>query len=146
MSYLPALPVAVLPERFVINLSMRLDFRAPFGDATRPELFAGALEITKWADGIGFDSVMFSEHHGWADGYNPSPIVTAAAVAGATRQIGIALGAFLLPYHDPIRVAEDIAVLDHICGGRLLFVIVGSGYVASEFPMFRVPPRERGAL
>jgi alkanesulfonate monooxygenase SsuD/methylene tetrahydromethanopterin reductase-like flavin-dependent oxidoreductase (luciferase family) len=129
----------------LINLSMRLDFRAPFDDA-RPELFAAALEITKWADAVGFDSVMFPEHHGWADGYNPSPIVAAAAHAAVTKRLGIALGALLLPYHDPIRVAEDLAVLDHICAGRLRFVLVGSGYVPDELAMFRVPPRERGAM
>ena len=128
------------------NLSMRLDFRAPPGGVPRQELFAAALEIAIWADRVGFDHVMYPEHHGWVDGYNPSPIVTAAAHAAATKRIGIALGAFLLPYHDPLRVAEDLAVLDHICAGRLRFVIMGTGYVAEEFPMFRVPPLERGRI
>ena len=63
---------------------LRYDFRLPaFGTATQAELYQTALEQCEWADRLGFATVTLSEHHGSPDGYLPSPIVFAAAVAGA---------------------------------------------------------------
>jgi alkanesulfonate monooxygenase SsuD/methylene tetrahydromethanopterin reductase-like flavin-dependent oxidoreductase (luciferase family) len=94
------------------------------------------LDHLRWADRLGFDSVTFSEHHGSDDGYLPSPVVAAAAAAGATEQISIVISALILPLYDAVRLAEDLAVLDLISGGRLQLVI-GAGYRTEEYAMHR---------
>jgi alkanesulfonate monooxygenase SsuD/methylene tetrahydromethanopterin reductase-like flavin-dependent oxidoreductase (luciferase family) len=95
-------------------------------------LYAAMLEQTAWSDAHGFDAVCLGEHHGAANGYLASPIVAAAAVAGRTQQLGIHLTALILPLHDPVRAAEDLAALDLASAGRLLPVI-GAGHQAAEF-------------
>ena len=125
-------------------LKLRYDLRAPF-DSTRDraDRYAAALDQIAWADGLGFHSVQFHEHHGTADGYLPSPIVFAAAAAARTSRIGIEVGALLVPLHDPLRLAEDLAVLDLISRGRLT-VVPGAGYVPEEFEMFGKRKSQRG--
>jgi alkanesulfonate monooxygenase SsuD/methylene tetrahydromethanopterin reductase-like flavin-dependent oxidoreductase (luciferase family) len=125
-------------------LGLRYDLRLPgAGAAPRKRLLDTALEQCAWADDLGFGSVTLSEHHGSADGYLPSPIVFGAAVAARTRGMFINLGALIVPLHDPLRLAEDLAVLDLLSGGRLI-VTVGAGYVESEFQMFGKKLRDRG--
>jgi alkanesulfonate monooxygenase SsuD/methylene tetrahydromethanopterin reductase-like flavin-dependent oxidoreductase (luciferase family) len=68
----------------------------------------------------------------------------AAAVAGRTQQLRLSLSALVLPLHDPLRVAEDVAVLDQASGGRVDLVI-GAGYVPQEFAMFGAALDERAA-
>ncbi|MBO0729751.1 MAG: LLM class flavin-dependent oxidoreductase, partial [Acidimicrobiaceae bacterium] len=97
--------------------------------------FAACLDQCEWADKLGFESVALTEHHGSEDGYNPSPLTLAAAVAARTSRLRIRIAALILPLHDPIRVAEDAAVVDQISRGRLE-LIIGAGYVAQEFAMF----------
>ena len=115
---------------------LRYDLRCPpFAKAAPAELFATAIDQCAWADAQGFASVTLSEHHGSPDGYLPSPIVMGAAIAARTRKIRILLASLTVPLHDPIRLAEDIAVLDVISQGRVIPVVSG-GYVASEFETF----------
>src|SRR5262245_30594361 len=117
-------------------LSMRYDLRcAPFGPATSADLVATALDQCEWADRLGFATVVLSEHHGSPDGYLPSPLVFAAAIAARTRNVRLVIAALIAPLHDPIRLAEDIAVLDVLSGGRVIPVVSG-GYVESEFHAF----------
>jgi alkanesulfonate monooxygenase SsuD/methylene tetrahydromethanopterin reductase-like flavin-dependent oxidoreductase (luciferase family) len=99
----------------------------------------------RWADEIGFDFAVISEHHGLEDGWMPSPIVAAAAVAGATKRIPIMLSAIIVPLHDPIRLAEQLSVLDHLSEGRV-WSVAGAGYRAVEFEMAGVDMKRRGAL
>jgi len=118
------------------TFSLRYDLRAPaFGKADAAALYAAALAQAEWADRLGFAAVVLSEHHGSPDGYLPSPLVMAAAIAARTRRIRISISALIAPLHDPVRIAEDLAVLDVISGGRLVPVLSG-GYVASEFAAF----------
>lgn len=125
-------------------LGLRYDLRLPGADAAqRKRLLDAALEQIAWADALGFGSVTLSEHHGSADGYLPSPIVFGAAVAARTSRLFINLGALIVPLHDPLRLAEDLAVLDLLSGGRLI-ITIGAGYVESEFEMFGKELRERG--
>jgi len=124
------------------NINLRLDMRNPQPGTPKTELYRAAIEMAVWADERGFDTVQFSEHHGSADGYLPSPIVLASAIAARTRHLKIRFGIMLLPLHDPIRVAEDLAVLDIISGGRVT-VAFGAGYVAHEFEMFGVALKDR---
>ncbi len=117
-------------------LSLRYDLRrAPFDTTTSADLVATALEQCEWADRLGFASVTLSEHHGSPDGYLPSPLVLGAAIAARTRNLRLVIGALIAPLHDPIRLAEDVAVLDVVSRGRVIPVVSG-GYVESEFRAF----------
>src|SRR5947209_7702027 len=126
------------------GLNLFFDLRSRPGGATHSELAASALEMCRWADALpGVESsVGFPEHHGSEDGYLPSPIVMASAVAGATRQMRITV-ILVVPFYEPIRLAEDLAVLDLVSRGRVS-VVAGAGYVPFEFGMFGVDPATRG--
>jgi alkanesulfonate monooxygenase SsuD/methylene tetrahydromethanopterin reductase-like flavin-dependent oxidoreductase (luciferase family) len=118
------------------GFGLRFDMRAPeIAPTPLVDRYAAALDICEWADALGCSSIVISEHHGSPDGYLPSPMVFAAAVAARTKQAKIVLSALIVPLHDPLRAAEDLAVLDLISGGRLV-VTVGAGYVPFEFAMF----------
>jgi alkanesulfonate monooxygenase SsuD/methylene tetrahydromethanopterin reductase-like flavin-dependent oxidoreductase (luciferase family) len=125
---------------------IRFDMRAPaWGPATTADIHQATLGMSEWADRVGFDTIVVSEHHRAEDGFLPSPIVAAAAIAGRTERAGISISALLAPLHDPIRVAEDLAVLDLMSGGRVI-TIVGLGYRPEEYEMFGVPWESRGAF
>jgi alkanesulfonate monooxygenase SsuD/methylene tetrahydromethanopterin reductase-like flavin-dependent oxidoreductase (luciferase family) len=116
---------------------LRFDFRNPaFAGTTMAERYAAALDMVEWAEDQGFVIVLLSEHHGSDDGYLPSPLTMAAAIAARTKRIRIQIAAIVAPFYDPIRLAEDLAVLDNISGGRI-DVVLGYGYVQREFDMFR---------
>ena len=122
---------------------MRFDFRNPAQAATSmTERYRAGLDMAAWADQQGFVSLVLSEHHGSPDGYLPSPLPMAAAMAARTQTIRITVSALVAPLHDPLRLAEDAAVVDLISGGRLELVLA-NGYVADEFAMFGVPMGER---
>jgi len=122
---------------------IRFDFRNPaIAGTTMTQRYAAALDIAEWADEHGFVVTILSEHHGSADGYLPSPLTMAAAIAARTKQLRIYIAALVASFHDPLRLAEDIAVVDQISGGRLDLVIT-NGYVASEFAMFDRSRQER---
>jgi probable F420-dependent oxidoreductase len=92
----------------------------------------------------GFDNVWLSEHHFIEDGYLPSIMPVAAAIAARTSRIRIASGVLLMPFHNPVRLAEDIATVDVISGGRFELG-VGIGFKREEFVGFGVSSKERGA-
>ncbi|HCS28775.1 MAG TPA: LLM class flavin-dependent oxidoreductase [Spongiibacteraceae bacterium] len=127
------------------QLLLRFDMRNPDFGADQRALYDAALDMAQWADENGFDTIQISEHHGSDDGYLPSPIVLAAAMAARTRRVRLRMSLIILPFHDPLRVAEDLAVLDIISNGRL-DVVVGAGYVPEEFEMFGVALKDRGTL
>ncbi len=122
----------------------RFDFRAP--DSTprdRQALFARALEQVEYAESTGHDVVMLSEHHGSKDGYLPSPLPVAAAFAARTRTIPITVSALIVNLYDPVRLAEDIAVIDLLSGGRVSYVFA-LGYRTEEYALYRRPWTSRG--
>lgn len=122
---------------------IRFDLRDPaFAPTTTPERYAAAVDMAEWADRLGFVTITLSEHHGSADGYLPSPLPVAAAIAARTSTTRINIAAMVSAFHDPVRLAEDLAVVDILSNGRL-DVVVTNGYVASEFEMFGVPMSER---
>jgi alkanesulfonate monooxygenase SsuD/methylene tetrahydromethanopterin reductase-like flavin-dependent oxidoreductase (luciferase family) len=126
---------------------LRYDLRAPtWGPATHAELYAACLEQCAWADERGVTTVVLSEHHGIADdGYLSAPMVVAGAIAGRTTRTQISIQALLAPLHDPLRVAEDLAALDLVSGGRVM-VTLGLGYRDEEFDMFGVDRKRRAPL
>ena len=124
---------------------LRFDLRNPaFAGVAMSERVQAAIEMCGWADQRGGIYASLSEHHGVEDGYLPSPLTMAAAIAARTSTMRIGINALVAPFYDPIRLAEDAAVVDLISGGRLDLTIAG-GYVADEFAMFDVPMAERPA-
>ncbi len=111
------------------------DMRAPAFGAPAAELWAAAVDQAAWADGLGFDVIGLGEHHASEDGYNPSPIVLATAMAARTRRIRLRPSVVLAPFYQPIKLAEDAAVLQILSNGRLELGI-GGGYRREEFEMF----------
>lgn len=122
---------------------MRFDFRNPaIAATTMTERYRAGIDMAEWADRAGFVSLVLSEHHGSPDGYLPSPLVMAAAIAARTTRIRLMISAMVAPLHDPLRLAEDAAVVDLISGGRLDLTLA-NGYVAGEFAMFDVAMDQR---
>lgn len=118
------------------RLEIRYDLRNPsFTGVDLADRYAAALDQIAWAEARGFRVVTLSEHHGVDDGCLPSPLVFGAAVAARTHRIKIRVAALIAPLHDPLRIAEDAAVLDQLSRGRVELVLA-NGYVASEFAMF----------
>ena len=113
----------------------RYDLRGPgLGPAERQELHARAVEQAAYADRHGIDAVMVSEHHASDDGYLPSPLLLAAAFAAVTSRVPISVSALLVNLYEPVRLAEDIAVLDHLSGGRVSYTF-GLGYRPVEYDL-----------
>lgn len=125
-----------------INISVSFDMRAPDWGAPRAALYKAAVEMAQFADRIGVASINLMEHHGSEDGYLPQPITLASAMAAVTQNVHFSIGALILPLHDPVMVAEQIAILDLISQGRCR-VIFGAGYVPSEFAMFQTSTKDR---
>lgn len=98
-------------------------------------LYREVIEQVAWAEGRGFGSVWLTEHHFCDDGYTPSPFVIAAALAERTREMQIGTNLVVLPLHNPVRIAEDVATLSLISGGRFSLG-VGQGYWEREFSAF----------
>ena len=127
-------------------VGIRYDLRRPpFATATHEQLYAACLEQCAWADRLGLDVCVLSEHHGVEDGFMSAPVTLAAAIAGRTSTLQINIAAVLLPLHDPVRLAEQLAVVQLVSGGRLSFV-AGLGYRHEEFEMAGIDRRRRGTL
>jgi alkanesulfonate monooxygenase SsuD/methylene tetrahydromethanopterin reductase-like flavin-dependent oxidoreductase (luciferase family) len=127
-----------------VLFGLRFDFRNPeFAGTSVSDRYAAALDMVEWADGLGCVNVVVSEHHGSPDGYLPSPIPMLAAMAARTTKVRFMIAALIAPFHDPLRLAEDLSVLDNLSKGRVDLILAG-GYVRREFEMFDVPMSERG--
>ncbi|MBY8841520.1 LLM class flavin-dependent oxidoreductase [Streptomyces sp. SP2-10] len=107
--------------------------------------YRAALEMAAYADEHGISTVQTEEHHGAENNWLPSPFAFAGAVFGATRRIAVTVSAVIGPLHDPLRLAEEIAVLDLLSGGRLV-TVAGIGYRPEEYALFDVDWKRRGRL
>ena len=114
----------------------------PGADRTFAQEYREVLDLVRLSEALGFDSAWVSEHHGSSDGYLPSLLPMLAAFATATDRIKLGTGVMLTPFHDPIRLAEDAAVVDQISEGRLILGL-GLGWREEEFRMFAQPVEER---
>ena len=134
----------------VVNFGLWYDFRNPAldrsGEApTFEALYAENLEQIAWAETLGFDSVWLTEHHFCEDGYTPSPLILAAAIAMRTQRMRIGTNLMLLPLADPVRLAEDSASVSILSGGRF-DLGVGLGYRTLEFDYFGRSLKNRPSL
>lgn len=124
---------------------MRFDMRAPDFGAPTSELYAAAMEMATFAESRGAIALAVCEHHTMEDGYLPSPLVLATAIAARTTTLPIMTAALILPLYDPIRLAEDMVVLDIISGGRVSYVMA-VGYRPEEFEHHGADFHRRGRL
>lgn len=125
--------------------TLRFDMRARAPTASRAELYAAAVEMCAWAETRGAIAAVLSEHHGTEGGHLPSPLVLATAIAARTEALRIMLAAVILPFWDPVRLAEDMSVLDIISHGRVAYAF-GIGHRAEEYEHFGIEMRRRGQL
>lgn len=126
--------------------TLRFDLRAPGKTAAeRASLYRTAVEMAEWADTRGCLAVSISEHHAADDGFLPSPLTVAAAVSAVTKSVPITIAAALLPFYEPVRLAEDLIALDHLSQGRVLTVL-GLGYRPSEYELHGVDFASRGKV
>ena len=130
------------PFRFGVMYDCR---RRPGDDTPMADIYAQHLEQAVLADQLGFDMVWFTEHHFLADGYLPAFQPLAGAIAARTERLRISTDIAILPLYHPIRLAEEMAVLDNISRGRMELGI-GMGYVPAEFDAFGVDIRHRPSL
>ncbi len=107
--------------------------------------YRAALEIARYADSRGFNAVSLEEHHSSPVAWCPTPLVNAAMILSSTDNLTVTISALLLPLHDPIRAAEDIAVIDLVSRGRLV-IVAGLGYRPVEYAAMGKEWKRRGRL
>jgi alkanesulfonate monooxygenase SsuD/methylene tetrahydromethanopterin reductase-like flavin-dependent oxidoreductase (luciferase family) len=100
-------------------------------------VFAEHMALGDLAEPLGFDSLFALEHHFTGYAMSPSPTQLLSYYAGRTKRITLGTAVIVLPWHDPIRVAEEIALLDVISGGRCIFGF-GRGAASVEYAGFRI--------
>ena len=122
------------------------DFRNPpdSGGSDRT-LYSEIMEQVVWLDQMGCDLVWFTEHHFVDDGYLPSWTPVAGAMSAVTSNVRFGTDICLMPFNHPIRLAEDLAVLDNLSGGRVELGL-GMGYAVHEFKGFGFPVKNRVSL
>ena len=108
------------------------------------DVFAEHLALGDLAEPLGFDSLFALEHHFTGYAMSPSPTQLLSYFAGRTKRITLGTAVIVLPWHDPVRVAEEIALLDVLSGGRCLFGF-GRGAASVEYAGMRVPMEEARA-
>jgi alkanesulfonate monooxygenase SsuD/methylene tetrahydromethanopterin reductase-like flavin-dependent oxidoreductase (luciferase family) len=124
---------------------LRFDMRAPAFGASTADLYAAALDMAAFSESRGALIAVVCEHHTMADGYLPSPLVLATAMAARTSTLSIMTAVLVLPLYDPIRLAEDMVVLDIISGGRVSHVLA-VGYRPEEYEHHGVDFHRRGRI
>jgi alkanesulfonate monooxygenase SsuD/methylene tetrahydromethanopterin reductase-like flavin-dependent oxidoreductase (luciferase family) len=124
---------------------MRFDMRTPDSGAPTSSLYAAALEMCAWAESRGALMAMLGEHHATADGHLPSPLILASAIAARTAVLNVLVAAAVLPLYHPVRLAEDMAVLDNLSKGRVHYVF-GIGHRREEYEHMGVDADRRGKI
>lgn len=108
------------------------------------QLYNEHLEYAAAVDRLGFDGIWVSEHHCMDSGYNPTPFVSLAAIAGVTKRCRLGTQPLVVPLYNPVLAAEQAAVVDVLSGGRLILGL-GVGYADSDFEAIGISRKERGA-
>jgi probable F420-dependent oxidoreductase len=113
-----------------------------WSDRTFHREYRDYLRLVRLVESEGLDSAWVSEHHFSEDGYLPSLACMLAAFAAVTERIELGTGVVLTPFHDPIRLAEDFAVVDQLSGGRTVCGL-GLAWRDEEFRQFGLPVSAR---
>ncbi len=121
-----------------VGISLNMLTKEGRSDAS---VFAEHLALGDLAEPLGFDSVFALEHHFTGYAMSPSPTQLLSYIAGRTKRIILGTAVIVLPWHDPVRVAEQIALLDILSHGRCVFGF-GRGAATVEYAGFRVPMEE----
>jgi alkanesulfonate monooxygenase SsuD/methylene tetrahydromethanopterin reductase-like flavin-dependent oxidoreductase (luciferase family) len=124
-----------------MDVSLTLDFRNPTRRPWR-ELWEDNLWLMREAEAMGFSQLFVQEHFFTSDGYGPSVPIFLTALAERTQTARLGSYLYILPLHNPVALAQETAVLDNLCGGRL-DVVVGAGHRPLEFRAFNVSPKTR---
>ena len=112
---------------------MRFNWVLPGTDPqTMSGMYRAALDMASYGEEHGFIACTLEEHHGAENGWSPTPLLMAGMILSRTQNMNVMIMALLVPLHDPLRIAEDIAVLDLASGGRLN-VVGGLGYIPAEY-------------
>jgi alkanesulfonate monooxygenase SsuD/methylene tetrahydromethanopterin reductase-like flavin-dependent oxidoreductase (luciferase family) len=133
-------------DQVAVDSWVRFTFALPKPDAAvQARRLHAALELAQFADRVGISGVRIDEHHATDFGWSPNPILEAGIFLAATERIKVKANAALGPLYDPVRLAEDIAVLDQL-GGERFAVVFGLGYRPIEYAAMRKAFGERGTL
>jgi alkanesulfonate monooxygenase SsuD/methylene tetrahydromethanopterin reductase-like flavin-dependent oxidoreductase (luciferase family) len=128
------------------NIVLRFDMRTtPQSTELSADRYRAALDMASWADRNAVDVIGLSEHHATTDGFLSAPLQLAGMMITVTRRVRVNVSALLVPLHDPLRLAEDIAVLDLVANGRFS-ATCGLGYRESEYACFGVDWSRRGEV
>jgi alkanesulfonate monooxygenase SsuD/methylene tetrahydromethanopterin reductase-like flavin-dependent oxidoreductase (luciferase family) len=128
-----------------MRFGLTTDFRNPPGSGkTSAQVYAEIIEAMVLAESLGFDGAYIFEHHFTDDDYVSSPLIAATAIAARTRQMRVGSDIAILPLYNPVKAAEDGAVLDVISNGRLDFG-VGLGYRPQEYAGHGVDMSRKGS-
>lgn len=106
------------------------------------EIFLEEIELAKTADELGFDTVWTVEHHFTPYTMVPNPLQLLTYIAGVTENVDVGTMVVVLPWHNPVRVAEDVNMLDALLGDRRLVLGVGRGLGRREFAGLNVDQNE----
>ena len=126
-----------------LRIGVVYDFRNPPDSGIDNQSFYGEImEQVVWLDRLGIDLIWFTEHHFVDDGYLPSWIPVATAMAARTKHVRFSSDISILPLYQPVRLAEDLAVADNLSGGRME-IGIGLGYVPWDFDGYGIPVKQR---
>ena len=125
--------------------TLRFDMRAPEWAGPAGDLYTAAIDMCAWAETRGAVLAVLSEHHGAEDGHLPAPLILASAIAARTRSLAILLAAVSIPLWDPVRLAEEMSVLDLISKGRVWYAF-GVGHRSQEYDHFGIDMTTRGRV
>jgi len=129
------------PGRPVVRLSAFTVVDEYPSDAPTDRL-GEVVRLAEAAEAGGLSTIWVAEHHFHSGGVSPSPPVLLAALGARTHRLRLGVLVAVLPFHRPIELAEQYAMLDHLLAGRLNLG-VGSGYIPLEFEGFGVDPTEK---
>ena len=126
-----------------LDIGIMFSFRNPSAwPRTFVEVYRDEIALAVHAEELGYDTIWLTEHHFAEDGYSPSLVTLAGAIAARTERVRIGFNLLLLPLHDAVRLAEDLAALDVISDGRI-DVGLGQGYAPHEFAGFGIDLADR---
>lgn len=127
---------------FKIGIGLFTGQIPPGSSRSYSEEYRDAIDLARLVEEAGLDGAWVSEHHFSEDGYLPSLLPLLAAFAAVTHRIELGTGVVLAPFHDPLRLAEDFAVVDQISGGRTICGL-GIGWREEEFREFNIDVSSR---